>query len=92
MQYNQNLPEDQCIFIRGFRATRRLGLLPSRLRGAAGPAPTPDEDGPESDMQLLSIPADTNVTSFILSIETLFDVLKVSGPPSHAPGIYRYSG
>jgi len=68
MQYNQNLPEDQCIFIRGFRATRVLGLRP-RLRGAAGPAPTPDEDGPESDTQLISIPADTNVTPFIWSFQ-----------------------
>ncbi|KAI0289864.1 hypothetical protein BC826DRAFT_588520 [Russula brevipes] len=59
----ENLPEDQCIFIRGFRVTRLLGILP-RLRAAAGPSQNPDQDQDESelDMQLLntSISADTD--------------------------------
>ncbi|KAI0284831.1 hypothetical protein BC826DRAFT_973171, partial [Russula brevipes] len=57
----QDLPEDQCIFIRGFRVTRLLGILP-RLRGAAGPSQNPDQDPdePELDMQLLNISADSN--------------------------------
>ncbi|KAI0289863.1 hypothetical protein BC826DRAFT_970762 [Russula brevipes] len=55
----RNLPEDQCIFIRGFRVTRRLGIFP-RLRAAAGPSQNPDPDEPELDMQLLNISADTD--------------------------------
>ncbi|KAI0272702.1 hypothetical protein BC834DRAFT_360256 [Gloeopeniophorella convolvens] len=31
----EGLPEDQCIFIRGLRASRVLKILPTRLRGAA---------------------------------------------------------
>ncbi|KAI0289866.1 ankyrin repeat-containing domain protein, partial [Russula brevipes] len=56
----QDLPENQCIFIRGFRVTRLFGILP-RLR-AAGPSqnPDPDPDEPELDMQLLNISADSN--------------------------------
>jgi hypothetical protein len=57
----QNLPEDQCIFIRGFRVTRLTSRLFPWLRGAAGPAQIPDDDDPESDMQLLSISGDVHV-------------------------------
>ena len=37
----QNLPENQCLFIRGFRVTRVLvlGILRRQFRGAAGPNP-----------------------------------------------------
>jgi hypothetical protein len=56
---NQNLPEDQCIFVRGFRVTRFSMLLP-RLRGAAGPARFPEGDS-DSDKQLQGIPVDTSV-------------------------------
>jgi hypothetical protein len=57
MYSNQNLPENQCIFIRGFRATRLLGILP-KLRGAAEPTQSPDEDEDESehDMRLMTTP------------------------------------
>ena len=57
---NQNLPENQCIFIRGFRVTRFSKIIP-RLRGAAGPAQLPDEDDPNPDTQLKSIPDETRV-------------------------------
>jgi hypothetical protein len=40
----QNLPEDQCVLLRGFRVARILGILPKRLRGAAGPHPSLDTD------------------------------------------------
>ncbi|KAH9174158.1 hypothetical protein EDB89DRAFT_1904657 [Lactarius sanguifluus] len=39
-----DLPEDQCIFVRGFRVARAFKLFP-RLRGAAGYAPDPS--GPD---------------------------------------------
>ena len=57
---NQNLPENQCIFIRGFRVARFSMILP-RLRAAAGPAQLPDEDDPNPDTQLKSIPDETRV-------------------------------
>ena len=58
---NQNLPENQCIFIRGFRVSRFSKIIP-RLRAAAGPAQLPDEDDPgDSDTQLSSIPDETHV-------------------------------
>ena len=57
----QNLPQNQCIFVRGFRVTRILNIWP-RLRGA-GPAPDFGEREPESDrrLELISIPADADV-------------------------------
>jgi hypothetical protein len=61
MELYQDLPENQCIFVRGFRVTRFLGIIP-KVRGAA--EPTQDSGGygpPEFDMQLITIPADTNV-------------------------------
>lgn len=54
----KNLPEGQCIFIRGFRVVRRLGILPRQLRGAAGPNPPPDRDhdDDEQHVELVSLP------------------------------------
>jgi hypothetical protein len=56
---NQNPPENQCIFIRGFRVARFSMILP-RLRGAAGPAQLPEGDS-DSDKELQGIPVDTSV-------------------------------
>jgi hypothetical protein len=64
---HQNLPEDQCLFVRGFRVTRFLGILPPRLRGAAEPIWPPDRDDDDDnddakfDKQVISIPPETNV-------------------------------
>ncbi|KAH8991266.1 hypothetical protein EDB92DRAFT_688194 [Lactarius akahatsu] len=52
----ENLPEDQCIFIRGFRVARKLKILPPRLKGAAGPNPDPEGYDEEPDAELMSIP------------------------------------
>ncbi len=81
MKSNQNLPEDKCIFIRGFRATRLLGILP-RLRGAAEPTQGPHEDEPEPepDMHLITTPSDIKVTLCILRLQTLFDISKSQDP------------
>ncbi|KAI0285880.1 hypothetical protein BGY98DRAFT_244928 [Russula aff. rugulosa BPL654] len=51
-----NLSEDQCIFVRGFRVTRFMGIFPTRLRAAAGPAPLAGSDSHShpSDKQLMS--------------------------------------
>ncbi|KAH8984117.1 hypothetical protein EDB92DRAFT_1501950 [Lactarius akahatsu] len=50
----ENLPEDQCIFLRGYRVTRRLMILP-RLKGAAGPGPDSKGSDSERDMELIPI-------------------------------------
>ncbi|KAI0284834.1 hypothetical protein BC826DRAFT_973174 [Russula brevipes] len=91
----QNLPEDQCIFIRGFRVTRLLGILP-RLRGAGGPSQNPDQDPdePELDMQLLNLSADSNYQDPLhkllgyIAMTTLFGRNKVIGnsPAKHSDG------
>ncbi|KAI9452571.1 hypothetical protein BJY52DRAFT_907300 [Lactarius psammicola] len=52
----EDLPEDQCIFIRGFRVTRKYRILP-RLKGAAGPNPDLDGYDEESDVGLIPVPA-----------------------------------
>jgi len=54
-----DLPENQCIFIRGLRVIRFPWRIFSRLRGAAGPARIPGEDDPDPDAQPVGIPADT---------------------------------
>jgi len=76
----QNLPQNQCIFVRGFRVTRILSLWP-RLRGA-GPAADFGEREPESDrrLELISIPADTDVCSHCHHFLTFADVAKYQDP------------
>jgi len=51
----EDLPEDQCIFIRGFRATRRFKIFPRKLKGAAGPNPDPKIYDEEPDPELMPI-------------------------------------
>ncbi|KAH9970598.1 hypothetical protein BGW80DRAFT_1461197 [Lactifluus volemus] len=57
----KNLPEDQSIFVRGFRVTRFLKIIP-RLRGAAEPTSDLDQDEPESnhDKRVISTPSETD--------------------------------
>jgi hypothetical protein len=66
---HENLPEDQCIFIRGFRVARTLGILPKHLRAAAKPSTDTDGDdwdsGPE--VRLISIPTVSKV-SYLVSV------------------------
>ncbi|KAH9025502.1 hypothetical protein EDB85DRAFT_2149706 [Lactarius pseudohatsudake] len=47
----KDLPEDQCIFIRGFRVIRKYKIFP-RLKGAAGPNPDPEGYDEEPDTEL----------------------------------------
>ena len=63
----QSLPENQCLFVRGFRVVRVLNIWP-RLRGEAGHAPGTGEYEPEPDKQLESIgtSADTNVNMSLI--------------------------
>jgi len=60
----EGLPEDQCIFIRGYRVVRFLNIWP-RLRAMAEPAPDMHDPEPESDtcLGLIGVPADADVSN-----------------------------
>ena len=62
----ENLPQDQCIFIRGFRVACVLDILPKQLEGATGTNSglEGDHDGDEPNKELISIPASTKVNSY----------------------------
>jgi hypothetical protein len=62
---HQDLPEDQCVFIRGLRVTRTFKFLPKRLIGAAGPSTEPGGYDSEPDTEIMSIPATTKVNEFL---------------------------
>ncbi|KAI0276285.1 hypothetical protein BGY98DRAFT_1098257 [Russula aff. rugulosa BPL654] len=55
----ENLPENQCVFIRGYRVARTFWMLPRRLKAAAGPSTDPDGYDCDPDMEVISIPAVT---------------------------------
>ncbi|KAI9440174.1 hypothetical protein BJY52DRAFT_1129192 [Lactarius psammicola] len=55
-----NLPENQCIFVRGFRVKRTLKIFP-RVRGAADPTPEPSKNDDEPETEVVSIPSVTEV-------------------------------
>ena len=76
---NQDLPENQCIFVRGFRATRIARIFP-RLQAAAGPVQVPFEDAFDAELQLISIPGDTQVNVTISHFQPLSDVSKYQDP------------
>ncbi|KAI0295808.1 hypothetical protein BC826DRAFT_272716 [Russula brevipes] len=58
--WDKGLPENQCIFIRGFRVVRILKIWP-KLRGQAGPNPDiEDESEPDIVLEPIGASADTN--------------------------------
>jgi hypothetical protein len=59
---HQDLPEDQCVFIRGYRVTRTLKIFPKQIKAAAEPSSDPDEHSSEPDLELTTIPANTKVS------------------------------
>jgi len=61
----QTLPENQCVFIRGFRVAPSLWFLPKRLKAAAGPSPDPGGYDRDPDKELISIPSITQVKNFV---------------------------
>ena len=76
----QNLPENQCIFVRGYRAVRILNTWP-KLRGLVGPLLTRRRPGLGFDqrLQLISIPEGAEVSNSDLSLP-LFDASKDQDP------------
>jgi hypothetical protein len=63
---HQDLPEDQCIFIRGFRVARTFWSLRKDIKAAAGPSQDPKGSGrySEPENEVIMIPATTKVKGF----------------------------
>ena len=57
----KNLPENQCVFIRGFRVARSFWKLGRHLEAAAGPSPNLGGYDCDPDTEVISIPAGTEV-------------------------------
>jgi hypothetical protein len=77
---HQNLPENQCVFVRGFRVARPFWPLPKHLKAAASPPPDPEGSDSDPDTGLVSIPAITKVKDSVRSFSVLSDVLKYRDP------------
>ena len=62
----KNLPENQCIFLRGFRVVRAFGISPKHLRAAAEPKPSTDADEYDSgtDREPVLMPSVPKVNFF----------------------------
>jgi hypothetical protein len=88
----QDLLEDQCIFIRGFRVCRRFVILPRGLKAAAGPNPDPKGDDYKPDVELMSIPAVPEVSKLLFWRFPVFAlVVEVSRSSSCNTRIYHRS-
>ncbi|KAF8260322.1 hypothetical protein EI94DRAFT_1811875 [Lactarius quietus] len=74
----KDLPEDQCVFIRGFRATRKFKILPPRLKGAAGPNPDLEEYDEEPDAELMPI---TELPEYRDPLHLLLEYIAEEAPP-----------
>ncbi|KAF8264370.1 hypothetical protein EI94DRAFT_1703308 [Lactarius quietus] len=75
----ENLPEDQCIFIRGFRVRKRM-IWWHKLRAAAGPNPDPKDDDSEPEATLISIPTVPKVWYSFRVSSHLLKLLKYRDP------------
>ncbi len=58
--FYQNLPEDQCIFVRGFRVARPLAMLPRRRTGTVGPNQARDWDHEDNKLPMEPTPLPTS--------------------------------
>jgi len=61
----QNLSENQCIFVRGFRVNRILRILPKQLKAAGGVPPDFDEcdndSGTDTALAVLPLASESKV-------------------------------
>ncbi|KAH9004603.1 hypothetical protein EDB86DRAFT_1966273 [Lactarius hatsudake] len=62
----ESLPENQCLFIRGFRVKRLFWILP-RLKGAAEPKSDPRGNDREPETEFVLIPSVTEVRLLFLT-------------------------
>ncbi|KAH8998274.1 hypothetical protein EDB86DRAFT_3076119 [Lactarius hatsudake] len=72
----ENLPENQCIFIRGFRVKRNFRKLP-RIKAAAEPEPDPRGGGGEPEKEVVWIPS---VTEYRDPLHVLLEYIAKSAP------------
>ncbi|KAH9025516.1 hypothetical protein EDB85DRAFT_1893826 [Lactarius pseudohatsudake] len=77
----KNLPEDQCIFIRGFRVARKYKIFP-RLRAAAGPNPDPEgsDEEPDTEMELVPVPAVPELSKYRDPLHILLGFIAEEAP------------
>ena len=76
----QNLPENQCVFIRGFRVSRSFWMLPKRLKAAAGPSSDPGGNGGDPDTEIITLSPVTTVRDSILIFSIFSNVSKCRDP------------
>ena len=74
------MPENQCVFIRGFRVARSKWILPKRLKAAAGPSSDPGGYDSDSDTEVISIPGITQVKSSVRIFFAISDISKFRDP------------
>ena len=74
------MPENQCVFIRGFRVVRSFWLLPKQIKAAAGPSPDPEGHDYDPSMGIVSVPAITKVKDSIRVFLVFSDLPKYRDP------------
>ncbi|KAF8261606.1 hypothetical protein EI94DRAFT_1745599 [Lactarius quietus] len=89
----KDLPEDQCIFIRGYRVTRKFMILPRTLKGAAGPNPDSKDSDSDPEMELVSISTvpEVRCSLTLFHFLILVSTVKVPGLSSYTIRIHRRS-
>ena len=85
----QDLLEDQCIFLRGYRVSRKFVILPRGLKAAAGPNPDPKGDDNEPSVELMSIPAVPEVNYSFWNFLVFSLPFEVPRSSSFTIGIYH---
>jgi hypothetical protein len=63
--FHQNLPENQCIFVRGFRVKRSFKMFP-RVKGAVEPPPDPSGNNDEREIEVVLIASAPKVRILLL--------------------------
>ena len=87
----QDLPEDQCIYIRGFRVARKLMILPRGLKAAAGSNPDAKGDDCEPDIELTSLQAVPEVNILFWNFQVHGLAFEVPGSPPYDTPVYHGS-
>ncbi|KAF8264577.1 hypothetical protein EI94DRAFT_1831716 [Lactarius quietus] len=75
----ENLPENQCLFVRGFRVERTFRIF-SKIAAAAEPKPDPSGNDAEPERKVVLIPGVTGVRSLYCSLLVPHLVLKYRDP------------
>ena len=86
----QKLPENQCIFVRGFRVKRIFGKF-HQIKAAAEPKLDPCEEDYEPEKEVIAIPSVSEVRLLTFDIPTLIYVFEVPGSSARNIRLYRES-